>query len=82
MNQSALGRVILTLLVYAGVSWLVLGLSGWLRRVLALPGLFDALVFWGLVLGAALAVLVAWQYPAIVAGQDQRARPRPPGAGP
>ena len=82
MNQGALRRVLPTLLIYAGVSWLVLGLSRWLRRVLALPGLFDALVFWGLVLGAALAVLVAWQYPTIVEGQDQRARPRPPGKGP
>lgn len=82
MNQGALRRVVPTLLVYAAVSWLVLGLSRWLRRVLALPGLFDSLVFWGLVLGAAFAALLAWQYPEIVAGQDQRSRPRPPGAGP
>lgn len=82
MKPGALRRLVPTLLVYGVASWVVLGLSRWLRRVLALPGLFDTLVLGGLLLGVVFAALMAWFYPEVIAAQDQRARPRPPPAGP
>ncbi len=63
MKKSPLRRITYVLLAYLPVAWIVLGFAGWLRRVLALPQLFDSLLRGGLVLGLPLAALLAWKYP-------------------
>lgn len=65
MVGRAVLRAVTVLLAYAAAAWVVLLLGGWLRRVLALPPLFHDLLTWGVYLGAAIAALVAWYYPAI-----------------
>ena len=80
MTEGPFRRIALTMLFYTGAAWVVLELSGWLRRVLALPALFETLLFWGVCGGAGLAAYMAWKYPEIVAEQEQRAGP--PDSGP
>lgn len=63
MTESPLRRIAAVLLGYAAVTWVVLKGSDWLRRVLALPELFETLLVAGLVLGVPVAVLMAWKYP-------------------
>lgn len=70
MDWEAVRRTVMVLVVYAVVAWVVFLLGGWLRRVLALPPLFDDLLTWGVYGGAGVAALVAWHYPAI--GQTSR----------
>lgn len=70
MDWEAVRRTVMVLVVYAVVAWVVFLLGGWLRRVLALPPLFDDLLTWGVYGGAGVAALVAWYYPAI--GQTSR----------
>ena len=76
MTSSVGGRVAKVLVVYAFILWLVLFLSGWLRRVLALPPLFEMLVHGALVLGLPIAIALAWQYPNL--GQGSSRPPVPP----
>lgn len=70
MDWEAVRRTVMVLVVYAVVAWVVFLLGGWLRRVLALPPLFDDLLTWGVYGGAGVAALVAWYYPVI--GQTSR----------
>lgn len=75
---NALRRALLVLLLYALGAWVVLLLGGWLRRVLALPMLFDELLRAGIYLGALVAVVLAWHYPRLAggSGDDRGAPPR------
>lgn len=77
MRDEPLRRVFAVLLGYAAVAWLALLFGGWLRRLLALPGLFEVLLRWGLVLGVPIAVLIAWHYPSI--GHGDAGPPGSPG---
>ena len=70
MRSSVVGRVVKVLVVYDFVALLVWFLSGWLRRVLALPPIFETLVHGGLVLGLPIAIVLAWQYPALGHGSS------------
>lgn len=70
MDWEAVRRTVMVLVVYAVVACVVFLLGGWLRRVLALPPLFDDLLTWGVYGGAGVAALVAWYYPVI--GQTSR----------
>jgi hypothetical protein len=65
MEGRAVLRTLMVLMAYLAGAWVVLLLGGWLRRVLALPPLFDDLLRWGVYAGAVIAGLVAWYYPAI-----------------
>lgn len=88
MDRGAVGRTVTVLLVYAAVACVVLFVGEWLRRVLALPPLFDDLLTWGLWGGAGVAALMAWHYPAIATGsgpagpEDPRADEDPGGSAP
>lgn len=77
-----LRRTVTVLVIYVAAAWVVLALGGWLRQILVLPAVFSALLEWGVYLGAGVAALVAWFYPAIAvdsaAGTDPR-RSGPPG---
>lgn len=66
--DSPFRRVTLVLAVYVVVGWLVMGLAGWLRRVLALPELFDVLLRAGLLVGFPIAAVLAWHYPRLGVG--------------
>jgi hypothetical protein len=55
----------MVLTVYVVVAWTVLGVTDWLRRVLALPELFDTLLRGGMVVGLPVAALLAWKYPVL-----------------
>lgn len=70
MESGAVRRTLTVLLAYAVVGWVVFLLGGWLRRVLALPPLFDELLTWGVYGGAGVAALMAWHYPTIAAGDE------------
>lgn len=88
MDRGAVRRTVTVLLAYAAVACVVLLVGGWLRRVLALPPLFDDLLTWGLWGGASVAALMAWHYPAIATGggpagpEDPRADDDPDGSAP
>ena len=75
MTSSVGSRVAKVLVLYAVIVWLALFLSGWLRRVLALPPLFETLVHGALVLGLPIAIALAWHYPAL--GQGSSRQPGP-----
>lgn len=82
MKDEPLRRTIAVLLGYAAIAWVVLLFGGWLGRVLALPGLFDVLLRWGLVLGVPVAAAMAWHYPSIGHGDtppELRSRDAGPG---
>ena len=49
-----------------------MGVSGWVRRALALPSLFETLLRGGLLLGVPIAVLAAWYYPRLGVGDSAR----------
>lgn len=86
MDRGAVRRTVTVLLVYAAAACVVLLVGGWLRRVLALPPLFDDLLVWGLWGGAGVAALMAWHYPAIATGdvdpETPRAHEEPGGSAP
>ena len=67
---SALRRVTLTLVAYAVGAWVVLGAASWVRRELVLPEMFEELLRGAVWVGAVLAGLLAWHYPAIAAAGD------------
>ena len=78
MVPGGLRRSVMVGVAYVVGAWLVLGLAGWLRGVLALPGLFTILLRWGLGGGLLVALLLAWHYPKL--GHDGRVgaeTPRP-----
>jgi hypothetical protein len=75
VTSSVGSRVAKVLVVYAVIVWLVLFLSGWLRRVLALPPIFETLAHGALVLGLPIAIVLAWHYPAL--GQGSSPPPGP-----
>lgn len=70
MNPSPFRRIALVVLIYVAVGWVVLGAGGWLRRVLALPQLFQTLLALGLMVGLPVAAILAWKYPDL--GPDAR----------
>ena len=65
MGSKATRRILKVLAGYVVGGWAVRGLGQWLAGVLALPPLFDRLLWGGLVLGLPVALLVAWTYPSI-----------------
>lgn len=65
MGSEATRRILKVLAGYVVGGWAVRGLGQWLAGVLALPPLFDRLLWGGLVLGLPVALLVAWRYPSI-----------------
>ena len=72
MTGAPFYRVAWVLLGYAGAAWVVLGVSGWFRRALALPALFETLLRGGLLMGVPIAVLAAWYYPRLGLGDSAR----------
>jgi len=68
-------RVAAVLVVYGVGSWVVLAGADWVAGALALPSLFDELLRWGLVVGAVVAMLVAWRFPEIGEGEAPSADP-------
>lgn len=74
MKDEPVRRLVGVLLGYALLAWLALLLGGWLQRVLALPGLFETLLRWGVLAGTPIAGLVAWHYPSIGHGDGDPAR--------
>jgi hypothetical protein len=72
VSELPLRRILSVLIAYAAGAWLVLLLAGWLGRVLALPPLFATLVRGLAVVGVPVAVLLAWRYPELGAGEDER----------
>ncbi|MDX1646363.1 MAG: hypothetical protein R3304_04385 [Longimicrobiales bacterium] len=70
MKDEPLRRTLLVLLAYVVVAYPVVLLGGWLRRVLALPPLFETLLHGGLVLGVPVAAVLAWRYPELAAVDD------------
>ena len=73
MGDGALRRTLLVLLAYAAGAWVVLLVGSWLRRVLSLPLLFEQLLHGGLLLGVAVAGLLAWNYPRLAMEWDAEA---------
>lgn len=71
MTDGPFRRVATVLLIYLGVGWMVLGIGSWLRRVLALPGLFETLLEGGVIGGAFVAIALAWAYPSLAAAVDR-----------
>ena len=65
MRDEPLRRTLAVLLGYAALAWVALMFGGWLRRLFALPGQFESLLQWGLLLGIPVAALIAWHYPSI-----------------
>jgi uncharacterized membrane protein len=63
VTGAPLRRVLAVLLAYAAGAWIVLLGARWLRRVLALPQLFDDLLLAALIAGVPVAAVVAWRYP-------------------
>lgn len=70
MTRAPVGRVVRVLLAYGAVAWLVLLGAAWLRRVLALPGLFDDLLLALLLAGVPVAVVMAWRFPQLGHGES------------
>jgi hypothetical protein len=68
VTDAPVRRTAIVLAVYIIVAWFVDDAAGWLRRVLALPTLFETLLRGGLWLGAPMAALLAWHYPSLGAG--------------
>ena len=65
MNDGGLRRVVLTGLAYGLVAFLVLGVAGWARGVLALPESFLRMLRLMLGVGFPIGLLIAWNYPQI-----------------
>ena len=68
MRGLPLRRVVIVLTAYLVLGWVVLGVAEWARRVLALPSQFETLLRYGMLLGAPLSALLAWNYPALGQG--------------
>lgn len=79
MGDHPVRRTLTVLVAYAAGGWVVFLLGGWLRQVLVLPAVFTDLLRWGLVLGAVVAVAMAWFYPAIATDGPEQAGPESPG---
>ena len=71
-------RVAWVLLAYGVVALLVVRGAAWLRRVLALPPLFDTLGIGLLVVGVPVAAALAWWYPRLGQPHSGGAGPHPP----
>lgn len=63
-------RVITVLLIYVVAAYAVLVLGEWMRRLLALPLIFETLLRGGVALGAGVAAALAWHYPKLATGSD------------
>lgn len=61
--DAPLRRTVLVVLIYLVCAALLLAVGGWLRRILALPVLFETLLHAGVWLGAIVAAVLAWNYP-------------------
>lgn len=72
MTELPIRRVLLVLVVYAGVAALILPGVDALQRILALPPVFGLLVRIGLVGGVPMAVVLAWRYPALGSGSSEQ----------
>ncbi len=69
MRDLPIRRVLWVLLAYAvGVAVALPGID-WLQRVLALPPQFGTLARGGMLLGVPLAIVIAWRYPELGAGE-------------
>lgn len=64
-GMTALGRVALTLAIYAGVAALVWWAVPAFQRLLLLPMLFPRVARGALLLGAPVAAVLAWRYPSM-----------------
>ena len=58
------------MLAYAAGAVFLLPMLDWLQRVLALPPLFGTLARGGTLLGVPLAIVIAWRYPELGAGEQ------------
>ncbi len=69
MRDLPIRRVLWVMLAYAVGAAVVLPMLDWLQRVLALPPQFGTLARGGMLLGVPLAILIAWHYPKLGAGE-------------
>ena len=69
MRDLPIRRVLWVLLAYAVGAAVVLPGIDWLQRVLALPPQFGTLARGGMLLGVPLAIVIAWRYPELGAGE-------------
>ena len=69
MKELPFRRVLWVMLAYGLGSAVVLPMLEWLQRVLALPPLFGTLARGALLVGVPLAILLAWRYPELAAGE-------------
>lgn len=69
MTESPLRRLLAVGLAYLVGGWVVLLFGSWLRRLLALPPLFETLLAWGVYGGFVVAMAIAWSYPRLAANQ-------------
>ncbi len=69
----------MVLLAYGAGAWVIVLAADWFRRAFALPGIFETLLYGGLILGAPLAAMMAWRYPDLgndgVPAADRNGRP-------
>lgn len=70
MRDLPIRRVLWVLLAYAVGAAVVLPGINWLQRVLALPPQFGTLARGGMLLGIPLAIVIAWRYPELGAGEQ------------
>ena len=69
MSDLPIRRVLWVMLAYGVGAAVMLPALDWLQRVLALPPLFGMLARGGMLLGVPLAILIAWRYPELGAGE-------------
>ena len=69
MSDLPIRRVLWVMMAYGVGAAMVLPALDWLQRVLALPPLFGTLARGAMLLGVPLAILIAWRYPELGAGE-------------